>query len=223
MNRFEITLTGLTPLLHHADNLKWRGVMQKWAKDPANKGTSVAGDDRSPAFRWIGHLYRFADKAIIPSDNLMTMFREGGAKCLTGKRQQTFKALTQSGMMVDSAQWDVIDPRTGKAYDVTGVEDLTDEPDFEVHEAWAVAHGFELFSKPAAVNGAKHVRVRPRFDAWEARGTVTVFNAMITTEALTQIIAVAGAQAGICDWRPSSPKSPGPYGRFDGKVKKVKS
>ena len=52
--RYSVTLVGETPLLMHQDNLAWEDAMMQWRKDPANKKVSVAGDDRSPAFRWIG-------------------------------------------------------------------------------------------------------------------------------------------------------------------------
>jgi hypothetical protein len=223
MERYQITLKGETPLLMHHDNLMWDGVMKKWALDPANKKGSVAGDDRSPAFRWIGYLYRTVDgkAAAIPSDNLMTVLREGGAKCPTGKGQQTFKAITQSGIIVDQSEWALLDPRTGKPYSIAGVDALIQEAEYEAHEAWAAARGFELFAKRAKVGQAKHVRVRPRFDQWATTGTVTVLEPRITKDTLQNIISFAGAYSGLCDWRPSSPKSPGSFGRFTATLQKL--
>jgi len=66
------------------------------------------------------------------------------------------------------------------------------------------------------------VRVRPRFDNWSCGGTVTVFDDMITTDVLKNILTFAGTYAGLGDWRPSSPKSPGPFGKFTAEVKQVK-
>ena len=220
MKRYEVTLKGETPLLMHHDHLAWDGLLKKWQLDPGNKKASVAGDDRSPAFRWIGYLYRTFDKkfAAIPSDNLMTALREGGAKCPTGKGQQTFKAMTQSGLVVDQAEWALIDPRTGKPYSVDGVDDLIKEDEFVKHEAWAEKRGFELFAKRAKVGQNKHVRVRPRFDHWAAAGSITVMEPRITSDVLENILKHAGAYSGLCDWRPSSPKSPGSYGRFSVEV-----
>jgi len=222
MERYQITLKGVSPLLHHHDNLTWDAVMKKWASDPSNKAASVAGDDRSPAFRWIGYLYHYANKAVIPSDNLMTMFREGGAKCPTGKRQGTFKSLTQCGIMVDQAQWDMHSSLTGKPYLLEGLEALKGELDYEVHQEWAVKNGFELFEKRAKVGQAKHVRVRPRFDNWGASGSVTIMEPSITQDVLQNILTFAGAYSGLCDWRPSSPKSPGIFGRFEATVRRMK-
>jgi len=220
MKRYQITISGETPLLQHNDNLSFDGVMKQWALDPANKKNSVAGDDRSPAFRWIGYLYRWGNNVVIPSDNLMTMFREGGTKCPTGKGQQTFKAMTQSGIVVDEAHW-ILENSKGAAYDVTGLDDLVTVEEFDDHAEWAKQRGFELFSKRAKIGNAKHVRVRPRFDSWRATGTITVLEPKITKDVLTNILTFAGCYSGLCDWRPSSPKSPGSFGRFSATIKTV--
>jgi hypothetical protein len=128
---YQVTLTGTTDLLMHQDNLNMSEHLKKWQKDPQNKKISVAGDDRSPAMRWIGNLYVDAGLVCIPSDNLMTMLREGGAKCPTGKRGATFKRQTQSGLVVDQAAW----PLTieGKAIEYATIKKLIDVPDFAEH------------------------------------------------------------------------------------------
>jgi hypothetical protein len=35
------------------------------------------------------------------------------------------------------------------------------------------------------------------------------------------MFAIAGQYAGILDWRPSSPKSPGPYGKYSARLKRA--
>jgi len=202
--------------MHH-DNLSWAEFMKKWAMDPANKKDSVRGDDRSPAFRWIGSLYVEGGKVVIPSDNLMTVLREGGKKCPTGKGQQTFKSQTQSGIVVDQASW----PLTieGKDVPFEPIKALQTEKDFDVHCEVAKSLGFELFCKRAKIGNAKHVRVRPRFDRWECEGSLTVLDDSISKDVLANILTFAGVYSGMCDWRPSSPKSPGPFGKFTSNIK----
>jgi len=218
--RYDVTLTGVTPLLQHQDNLAWDAKMKAWGNNPVNKKAGVAGDDRSPAFRWIGYLYWRGENIVVPSDNLMTVLREGGTGCPTGKRQETFKRLTQSGMLIDQAEWIMTNPANkNKPYLCDGLAGLTDEDDFATHEAWAIERGFELFCKRAKIGTAKHVRVRPRFDQWQISGSITVLEPRITKDTLQQILSYAGAYCGLCDWRPSSPKSPGPFGRFEATVK----
>jgi hypothetical protein len=214
----------VTPLILHHDNLEWATKLDRWQKDPANKAVSVAGDDRTPAWRWIGCLYfdrPSEDRCIaIPSDNLMTVLREGGAKCPTGKRGATFKRQTQSGCVVNEIAWPII--VNGAPIQWKTLSDLMSVEDFAVHEAACRDCGFELFVKRAKIQQSKHVRVRPRFDAWEASVTITVMDETITTDVLQNIMEYAGTYSGLGDWRPSSPKSPGPYGRFTSTVKALK-
>jgi len=219
MDTYKVKLTGETPLLMHWDNIDWCEVMQRWAKDPANKKDGVAGDDRTPAFRWLGRMYHEAGRVVIPSDNLMTVLREGGSKVLTGKKGATFKRLTQSGLLVNESAWRLtID---GAEIDAAAlIAKLKNEADFEVHKAEVEKLGFSLFVKRARVNQTKHIRVRPRFDRWEISGTISVLEDNITKDILQTILTYAGVQCGIGDWRPSSPKSPGPFGRFVAEVKR---
>ncbi|WP_257306266.1 hypothetical protein [Geothrix campi] len=217
---YQIALEGQTPLLMHQDNLAFQGFLKKWQTDPANKGKSEPGDDRTPAFTWLGYAYVENGQFVIPSDNIMTLLREGGVKCPTGKGKGTFKSLTQSGIVVDQASWPLL--VNEKPVPFAPFQALMDEPDFTIHEKAAADHGFQLFSKRAKIGKAKHVRVRPRFDQWAIEGTVTVLDDMITEDALQTILNFAGRYAGLCDWRPSSPDKPGRFGTFTATVKSVK-
>lgn len=217
---YAVRLTGQTPMLLHHDNLSWAETMKAWGKDPANRKNSVAGDDRSPAHRWIGCLYTDNGKLVVPADNLMTVLREGGKRCPTGKGQQTFKSQSQSGIVVNEASWPIL--VDDKEIPWSGIEPLIDEPDFARHEEVVKGLGFFLFVKRARIGAAKHVRVRPRFDRWAVQGTVTVLDEMITTDVLENILVFAGTYAGLGDWRPSSPKSPGPYGKFTAEIKEIR-
>ena len=71
MRTYVVTITGTQPLLMHHDDIDWADTMEQWKLDKDNKKNSKAGDDRSPAFRWIGNLYRDENGAIIlPTDNI---------------------------------------------------------------------------------------------------------------------------------------------------------
>lgn len=213
MKRYKIELKGLSPLLMHSDNLAWAAVLERWQRVPSNKKVSVAGDDRSPAWRWIGACYHDSGALAIPSDNLMTCLREGGVAVPTGKRGGTFKAATQSGILVDQAAWPLM--VRGKTVAWSDIEALVNEEDFAKHEARSRELGFDLFAKRAKVGQSKHVRVRPRFDEWAAAGTVSIIDDQITEQVLSDILDHAGAFCGLGDWRPArSLKSPGPFGRF---------
>lgn len=215
---YQVTLTGTMPLLLHGDNLDWRAMMTAWRAHPDNKAKSVPGDDRSPAWTWIGGVYHDGQVLGISSDNLMTAIREGGARVsVPGKRSLTYKRQSQSGLVVNELLWPLVGSKGTVPWD--GVNALCEVEDFEAHQAFAQAHGFELFAKPARIGQSKHIRVRAKFVKWTASGTITAFDDTITTDVLTSIFTAAGRYAGVCDWRPSSPKSPGPYGTFTASIK----
>lgn len=221
MQRYEVTIAGKTPLLMHPDDIDWADHMAAWKEDPANKKISVAGDDRSPAWRWIGNLYHDDKFVVIPADNLMTALREGGAMVPVpgGRSGKTFKAQTQSGMMINEPFWTL--EANGNQIAMADITPLMDEAAFSIHRSRVSDLGFSLFVKRAKIQSSKHVRVRPRFDKWSASGTVTVWDEQITDRVLADIFEYAGRYKGLGDWRPSSPKSPGTYGTFDATVKKI--
>jgi hypothetical protein len=209
--RYRVELTGQTPLLMHYYNQDWAEAMDKWLSVPENKKISKAGDDRTPAHRWIGNLYFDDGRVCIPSDNLMTMLREGGSKCSAGGKL-TYKRQTQSGLVIDQIAWPLLAAK-GEVMQ-SDIEPLTAERSFPNQMSRAEELGFMLFVKPAAIKDGKHTRVRPRFDVWSAAGTITVLDETITHEVLQRILTAAGRACGLCDWRPSSPSSPGSFGKF---------
>src|SRR5262245_21020145 len=218
MRSHTITLTGKTPRLHHCDNIDWADLMDQWKNNPKNKNGSKAGDDRSPAFRWLGALYHDGKVVTVPSDNLMRCFMEGGAMVPVpgGRKGKTFKAQTQSGMLVEGTSWPLL--LEGRPISVAPILALQEENNFAVHRQAVERAGFQLFVKRAPVGGkSKHVRVRPQFDHWSTTGVVHVWDDQITVEVLRDIVTYAGLYKGIGDWRAGG-KTPGPYGMFTATV-----
>ena len=216
MKRYNVIITGVTPMLHHWDNIEWADQMAEWKDDPANKKGSKAGDDRSPAWRWIGALYHDGEYIAIPADNIMTCLREGGAMVPVpgGKNGKTFKSQTQSGMMSEEPAWTMRFPNLVGIGPITA---LQGETDFKKHMKTVSDLGFSLSVKRAKIGMAKHVRVRPRFDNWTASGTLIVTDEQITIEVLRNIFAYAGRYKGLGDWRPGG-KTPGQYGIFTAEI-----
>lgn len=220
MKRYSIVITGETPLIMHQDNISFSEKVTAWAKDPANKGSSVAGDDRTPAWTWIGYTYHDGKELGMPSDNLMTMLREGGAK-LNKRGKETFKKQTQSGIMLDQQQFQLL--IGGKPVPVASLRDLIGNNTFTDHIDAAEKLGFELLVKRAAVGRAKHVRVRPMFRDWTLVGSLTVLDeemSGLTKDVLERVLTLSGAMCGLGDWRPSSGSS-GTFGRFTATVKEM--
>lgn len=212
MKRYKITLTGQRDLLLHHDNIGFCERVKTWQKVNKNDPKSVPGDDRSPAWTWIGYLYHDKKQLVIPADNLMTVLREGAKRVSTGRRGGTFKSQSQSSILINEESWPLL--INGEPVKWSDVVAFGDEDDFEKHQKLSEALGFELFVKRAKIGNAKHVRVRPRFQNWSCSGTVTILDDTITKDTLEMILSQAGRFAGLGDWRPSSPKSPGPFGTF---------
>lgn len=220
MRQYSVTIVGKSPLLMHWDNIQWAEQTKKWREVPDNKKLSVAGDDRSPAWTWLGALYHDGKHVTIPQDNLMRCMMEGGASVLVpgGKNGKTFKAQSQSGMMVHDLHFPVL--VGGKPVPIAPLFDLVGNNDFAKHEQVATDSGFWLLVKRAKIGASKHVRVRPRFDQWELHGLIDVWDDQITEHALRDILKMAGDYKGLGDWRPSS-RTPGPFGRFEAKISKA--
>lgn len=221
MRTYNVTLAGRTPLLMHADNIEWADRMERWKNDAANRKNSKAGDDRSPAFRWLGNLYHDGKVLSIPADNTMRCIMEGGAMVPVpgGRSGKTFKAQTQSGCMTGEAHWPLaID---NGPVPVAPLLALVNESDFDRHQEAAARAGFMLFLKRAKIGQAKHIRVRPRFDRWRTTGTLNVWDEQITDAVLAEILRYAGQYKGLGDWRPGG-KTPGPHGMFEATVELVK-
>lgn len=210
MQTYEFTLKGMTPYLMHADDVIASDGLMAWRKAPGNKSVSVPGDDRSPAWTWQTYLYADGEKLAIPSECLMTALRKAGAM-IPAKGKATFKSLTQSGMLITSDFCAFA--AAGREVDLGAIHRLRDLP-FGKQAEGVRKLGFELMVKRAKVGESKHVRVRAKFAAWEMSGAIEVIEPAITPAVLDQLFEIAGRAVGLGDWRPSAPKSPGPYGMF---------
>lgn len=221
MRKYEITLSGKTPLLMHWDNIGWADQMDAWKNNPANKKNSKAGDDRTPAFRWIGYTYTDGEHITMPSENIMRSIMEGGAMVPVpgGKSGKTFKSQSQSGMMCLDSDWKM--QVSGELVEIAKLHALLQEDDFEKHQEVARNLGFELHVKRAKVGTSKHIRVRPMFRDWQCSGVIVVKDEQITESVLRDILSYAGTYKGLGDWRPGS-KTPGAFGMFDVDLQAIK-
>ena len=218
MRTYQVTLTGKTPLLLHYDNIEWADFMEEWKNDPANKKNSKAGDDRTPAWRWLGCVYHDGQHVVVPQDNIMRSIMEGGAMVPVpgGKNGKTFKSQTQSGMMSVEPFWPLL--INGAPISWQDIALLKDVDKFAEHKKHAEKLGFSLLVKRAKIGTSKHIRVRPQFEAgWVLQGSIAVWDDQIDERVLSDILAYAGQYKGLCDWRPGS-KTPGPYGTFEASI-----
>lgn len=217
---YAVRIKGKTPMLMHWDNIDWADMMEDWKNNPENKKNSKAGDDRTPAWRWIGCVYHDDTQIVIPADNLSRCLMEGGKQVPVpgGKGGKTFKSQSQSGMMITEPSWPLV--VNGKTIPISKIRDLQKVTEFKAHKEACEKLGFMLFTKRAKIGASKHVRVRPRFDNWEASGTVSVWDDQITEGVLKDIFQYAGNYKGLGDWRPGAP-TPGPHGMFEAEIKLI--
>lgn len=221
LRAYRITLTGTMPLLMHSDDIDWADKMDAWKNDKDNKKNSRAGDDRTPAHRWLGSLYHSeAGQIVIPTENIMRALMEGGTGVPVpgGRSGKTFKSQSQSGIIPRDTGWPL--EVGGKIVSFTELTPLLTEPDFQAHKAAVIGLGFELYVKRARIGQSKHIRVRPRFNDWRATGELVVTDDQITESVLSDILEFAGKYKGLGDWRPSS-KTPGTFGMFEATMKRV--
>lgn len=211
-------LTGTTPLLMHFDNIEGSDVVKEWQQDPANKNVSVAGDDRSPPWTWHYKLYHDGEKLVIPGDNMLRCLCVAGTRVkIPGAKGKTFKESTQTGITFLTEYLDFT--TNGKTIPIADIAAIREKPFTEQCKA-IESMGFRLFLKRAKIGTSKHVRVRPRFDSWKVRGTATITANELGVKELQTIFQIAGS-VGLGDWRPTAPKSPGPYGQFTSIVKEM--
>ena len=216
---YSFTLTGTMPLLMHADDVMASDELMAWRKAPGNKSISVPGDDRSPAWTWQTYLYSDGMHVSLPQECIMCALRHAGAK-IASKGKSTFKALSQSGLLIGSDFCEFTN--NGEKIAITDLVAFRDRP-FAEHIARCRALGFDLLVKRASVGSSKHVRVRPKFDPpWAVTGSIAVSEPAITEDVLNQLFELAGRYAGLGDWRPSAPKKPGPYGMFSATIEEIK-
>ena len=211
----DVVLTAKMPLLMHADNISWADKMEAWKNQPENKAASKAGDDRTPSWRWIGCLNYDDPKTgvvTIPSEYIMKCIMGGAAQVPTGKKQGTFKSLSQSGLLCADFHWPLL--INGKTIRMQDINELLKYKTFHEQTEAAEMLGFSLFLKRAKIGNSKHIRVRPRFDNWSTSGQIMILDDAITKSVLQSILTIAGRIKGIGDWRPGAP-TPGSFGTFD--------
>lgn len=214
MMQVKFKLTGRTPLLMHSDSIEASEEVKAWQKDPANKGLSVAGDDRSPAWTWQGYLYSDGEHVAVPASNIMVCLRQAGVQIPLGKgsKGKTLKEATQSCMYIDEEFCRF--ESNGRQIPVAPILSMrADGISFEEQSDAVRGLGFRLYLKRARIGQSKHIRCRPRFDNWSVSGTVFITRPdIISINVLDQLFGIAG-NVGLGDWRPGC-KTPGSFGMF---------
>jgi hypothetical protein len=191
---FNVTLRGLAPGL-----LMSNGQMS----DPDNwyykraeelRGKTAAGQEverQIVKYHITGRLYLNAAKQIVlPAEMFASALRKGAS------------ALNQK----NGRKW------------WAGIT-VTDDAALVVDElpAWDALHEDERFvhrCMARGANGSPQPRYRPYFKVWSTVVPVEVDPSALDAATMEAIFRSTGRAVGLGDWRPSSPKNPGKYGRF---------
>lgn len=216
---YAFTLTGKMPILFHGDDVEAADELMKWRKSAENKSVSVPGDDRSPPWTWQTYLYHDGTHVAIPQENIMACLGKAGAMVPQKKGKASFKAASQSGLTILAETCEFrADGKQIAMADIARLSGLS-----FADQAKAVKKmGFELLVKRATVGSSKHVRVRAKFrPPWTVSGVIEVLDPIIDVDVLSEMFDLAGKKIGLLDWRPGSPKKPGPYGTFRSEVKPI--
>lgn len=217
MITYDFTLTGVTPIILHNNNVEERDRIESIRK--RMKG-GKPGDDRSPAESWKGYLYLSEESGnvCVPAENMLACLLGGGSKVKVGGKE-TLKTHSQR-IGFDRLDYDLL--VGGKTIAKSDVDAIDGE--FGDHATAARALGFRLHVKPCSVGTSKHIRVRPIFSGWSIVGRFEIEDDdrnVLSVSALRDLLLACGRLVGLGDWRPGSPKKPGQYGRFTATVDKA--
>lgn len=227
-HHFRFELTGKTPLIMHRDDVLSADEVGAFRDEAKKRKQGGAGDDRFPAWTWLTYLYpseEFVDPKTgrrepsvvsIPSPNLMSCLKWAGNRIHRGRK--SLKEVTQTSLLIWTDYASLVGPEgVVPMKDVYALKDLP----FSGQKEEASRLGITLDVRRAKLNSSKHIRVRPRFETWRCEGKIEITDPDSLSESeLRGLFDIAGQYIGLGDWRPSSPKSPGIYGRFHAELTK---
>lgn len=212
MDRFKVSIKGLSPLLMHFDNIEAQD-----AENAKGKSGGKAGDDRHPADRWKTYLYLDGKQVVMPQQNILAALLKVGSSISIGGKK-TLKAASQ-GVLIDEIHVPFL--VGGKPLKRDAIEEIDGTFNEQRAQFEKLAPGLGIQVAPCRVNGKRHIRTRPMFGQWSIVADFTVGDVDLTLPRLRELFALAGVKAGLGDWRPGSPSKPGPYGRFEAEVSKA--
>lgn len=187
----DVSLEGRTPLIMHSGQTS--DPLNPFAKKlKAISSVRKKTDDHHAAMgeiEWEAGLYWSDDMGLyMPSENIFAMLIKAAKRLKLGQQI--------SAVSVDDAIGFPIQTKNSKNKDALKADENT----------W--------FRKAVCVQRARVIRTRPIFRSWSLDFTLELDTTMLQPEQVQQILDVAGKSVGLGDWRPGSPSSPGPYGKF---------
>jgi len=188
----------------------------------------VKGDDRHPADRWKSYLYIEGGRVVMPEANIKAALELAGAQ-IKAKGRATLKRPIVAGLfftepflpfLVGQAATDIGDiSAVLKTYREITIDEINAiQGKFSEQVKQAAKIGITLDVRRVKIGPARHIRVRPRFDLWGVRGEFETVLEELTPPRVTECFRLSGRIAGLMDYRPSSPKRAGSFGRYRTKI-----
>jgi hypothetical protein len=184
LKKMKVKLIGVCPLIMHngqlADPLNEHA---KALKEVTSKRSKTDEDQlHMSRIEFMGGLYVDEDgKYIVPEDVIEGVIVDGAKKSRAGK-------IATAGVFCDGD------------FKLTKYEGPKD-PETRFNEG-------HFLRKAVRVQSARVMRTRPKFNNWEATGTIVYDDEQLNKADVQTWLMVAGRQSGIMDHRPR-------YGRFD--------
>lgn len=155
----------------------------------ATRRTKIA--ERTPRDAAESVCYRNTDGELyVPSTQIRAAIIEAGSNHKQRGNRKSLKYILGGALTLLDEQLLVIDPSTGKPYKT-----------------------FEVDSRPVTIPATKGkvMRHRPRFDKWKLAFEIRINLNLVDVETVAMLLAEAGEQFGIGDWRP---QRMGSFGTF---------
>jgi hypothetical protein len=192
MKTLIVEVEGIRPLiLHNGQSADPLNPYAKELKRLSKKRTKTDDDHKAIAdLEWEAGLYWEDEIGVyMPSDNIFTAFQEACKKVKLGR--QSIAAF--------------VDHELGVSLEFDGngrMEEMRKDPRF-------------IFRKPVTIGQSRVMRTRPRIPTgWKATIRFLLDGNLMDQEQFEEVMHICGNIIGWGDYRPSAPKKPGPYGRF---------
>lgn len=221
---YSFKITGTSPLIINSSIEGWEENVKQWRernKDFYNQQLEKSGfylDDRYPGWTWLQCFYRPKENTeyiVVPSRLLTGCFNSGIR--YFSKKNKFYKSLIRRFDFDELAYPLLVNGEKVKLSSITNFN----AESYEEQKKIASNYDIELYETQVNITGKPALRVRPRIRKWSLEGKFSVRLLLRSdrsweevTELLTEIFNWAGENAGIGDWRPSSPRKRGEHGKF---------
>lgn len=176
-------LTGQAPLISHNGQLA--DPTNKWSKAikqiSSKRNKTDADYEELARLEFFGSLYLDPNGPVIPASNIEACLINAAKKRTEGNKAKAGMYIAAHASLLYNG------PRTA--------ENLWADDVFR-------------FSAGVVVQRARVMRMRPKFDQWQATVEVNYDDEQVDLSALDTWVEIAGSQIGLGDWRPR-------YGRFE--------